>query len=135
MFNYPPHRKLLPLPPQCQKHALVKTVSFVQEGSLTSSIIMCLCILTVFGIASGCIIWKRNSVAIKTRSPYLILIGFAFLTADCIIHTFSYTANENKEPFKTWKTQCRLSIFATVIFGYGILIIYYFRIWRIYKVY
>ena len=120
------------LPYECKKHAHVEAVFAKDKAGTIATTLICVVFPIVFGIAIITFWLKRNTIAIKSRSPFLIILGLLFLLLDCIFNTLSFTSSDEKE---NWCIQCRLSIFTTVIFSFGILTFYFLRMWRIYKVY
>jgi hypothetical protein len=72
----------------------------------------------------------RNTLALKARSPKLILIGFVLLGCDSISNTIIFT---NVDTNST--SICDLSIACTVIFFFGVLAVYYLRMHRVEQVY
>ena len=74
----------------------------------------------------------RDEIAFKTRSPKLITIGFIFLYMDSIGNTVIFAS---KHDYESWHSTCNTSIIDTVLFFFGILLVYFLRMYRIYRVF
>ena len=75
----------------------------------------------------------RNEVSFQTRSPKLIIFSLLYMMGDCISNTVLFSRHESKTNSFTF--QCDMGIALTVVFFFGILSIYFLRMWRIYKVF
>ena len=75
----------------------------------------------------------RNEVSFQTRSPKLIICSFAYMMGDCISNTVLFSRPESSKNSFTF--QCDMGISLTVVFFFGILSVYFLRMWRIYKVF
>ena len=77
--------------------------------------------------------WRiRNTVALKARSPILILLALIFLCADSISNTYIFSEfSANEKPSVT----CSVSIMCTCSFFYGVLLVYYLRMHRVEQVF
>ena len=77
--------------------------------------------------------WRiRHSVALKARSPLLILLALLFLCADSVSNTYIFSgfAADND-----WRTTCSVSVMCTTVFFFGVLLVYYLRMHRIEQVF
>ncbi len=64
----------------------------------------------------------------------LIMVGFILMMGDCILNTMLL----NKGPLEkesSWDFQCDLSIIVIVVFLFGIMMVYFARMWRVYRVF
>lgn len=68
----------------------------------------------------------------KARSPKLVLLGVVFLCGDCVGNAIIFWGSSAKT---TWRSTCLISIITTVVFFYGIMMVYYLRMYRIEQVY
>ncbi len=75
----------------------------------------------------------RNEVSFQTRSPKLIIFSFLYMMGDCISNTVLFSRPESATNAFTF--QCDMGITLTVVFFFGILSVYFLRMWRIYKVF
>ena len=74
----------------------------------------------------------RNQIAFKTRSPKLIVLGVVFFYCDLIGNTIIFSGDFDSS---MWKNTCNQSIIVTVVFSFGILMVYILRMYRIYRVF
>lgn len=63
----------------------------------------------------------------------MIFLAFFLMMWDCILNTVLLTQN-TKDPQK-FAYQCNLQIVITVVFFFGVMSIYYARMWRVKKVF
>lgn len=89
--------------------------------------------MIVFGVPIGYIYHNRQRPSFMTRSPMLIMVSFFLMMCDCILNTnlISHTPGDMTPTY----FQCDLEIVITVVVFFGILMIYYARMWRVYKVF
>ena len=89
-------------------------------------------VTTVIFLAVGVRLFQaRQKIWMKARSPKLVLLSVLFLYLDIIGNTFIFSGKNGQ---KTWKFTCNLSIVTTTVFFYGILMVYFLRMYRIEQV-
>ena len=89
--------------------------------------------VVLFYVAIGAVLWKhRNKIWLKARSPKLLLLAIFFLCGDCVGNAVIFSGNSNAD---AWRRTCSTSIFVTVFFFYGVLMVYVLRMYRIEQVY
>ena len=74
----------------------------------------------------------RNEIAFKTRSPKLMVFAFVMFYGDLIGNTIIFSGDIESTQ---WKNTCNESIMVTVVFSFGILMVYILRMYRIYRVF
>lgn len=73
---------------------------------------------------------KRETIALKARSPKLIFICILLLCGDSLSNTFIFLTDIEKQ-----NLTCDLSITTTVCFYFGVLAVYFLRMHRVEQVY
>lgn len=89
--------------------------------------------ILVYGIAMSWVWINRRVSTFRTRSPLIIMVGFGLMMADSILNTVWMTRPENE--YSPFALQCDLGIMMTVFIFFGIMSIYFARMWRVYKVF
>lgn len=87
----------------------------------------------VFGIPMAYIFINRHKASFRTRSPKLIIVCFLMMMLDCILNTVMMS--KPKKLFSKYTFQCDTGIFITVVVFFGLMSIYFTRMWRVYMVF
>ena len=90
-------------------------------------------LITAFYLIIGISFYRqREKLWMKARSPKLVLLGVFFLFGDSIGNAVIFSGSQEAG---TWRTTCATSILTTCVFFYGIMMVYYLRMYRIEQVY
>lgn len=61
------------------------------------------------------------------------MTSFVLMMLDCILNT--NLLSQSPRQVSPWAFQCDLQIFITVVVFFGVMMCYYARMWRVYKVF
>jgi hypothetical protein len=89
--------------------------------------------IVVYSVPIVWIFSNRKKGSFRTRSPRIITVGLALMMLDSVLNTIWMT--RPAVVGTPWVAQCDLSIFITVFVFFSIMVMYFARMWRVYKVF
>jgi hypothetical protein len=90
-------------------------------------------ITLAYGAPIMWILKNRRVASFRTRSPKVIILGFALMLGNAVLSTLWMTRDINTSNPLTY--QCDIGIFIAVFFQLGILTVFMLRMWRVYRVF
>ena len=74
---------------------------------------------------------RKTSPEMTPRSPHMIIMYLAFLMLDSIFNTYLFSIEQDSRPVLV----CYLGVFCTIVCQFGIMLMVFLRMYRIYAVF